>query len=376
MKRIGLTLLASLLLFSGVFAQRSIVVSNTTGTDRKAEMVEVKTCKLKACFKKNHYILKNGSNVEVPYQLVYNGKKIPQTLIFQADVKANAASTYTLAKGEPATVKAKTSARFVPERKDDFAWENDLAAYRMYGPALAKENPSNGVDLWLKRTDELLVDKFYDNDLKHEISYHVDHGQGLDCYKVAHTLGCGGIAPYASDSLWIGNYYNRYKVLENGSLQSVFKLSYDSVKVGNTYFKEEITITTTAGSMLNKAVVKFIGAKQNMELAVGIFLHNDKGNLKNNIANGISGYAEEAISDAKVPSGRNYIGVFIPTKVNAAKSKGEHALLLSTYKVGDTFTYYFGGGWSKWGYATDEDWFNALNRFSENVKNPLKVTLK
>ena len=37
--------------------------------------------------------------------------------------------------------------RFVPERKDDFAWENEYAAFRMYGPALAPENPSNGVDM-------------------------------------------------------------------------------------------------------------------------------------------------------------------------------------------------------------------------------------
>ena len=170
MKKVGFTLLASLLFISCIFAQRTIVVTNTSGTDRKAEMVEVKVSGLKAGFDKNHYILKNGSNTEVPYQLLYNAKKAAQTLIFQADVKANGTSTYTLTKGNPAPVKAKTSARFVPERKDDFAWENDLAAYRMYGPALANENPSNGVDLWVKCTDDLIVDKFYGDELKHEIS--------------------------------------------------------------------------------------------------------------------------------------------------------------------------------------------------------------
>jgi len=376
MKKIALTLFASLLLFSGAFAQRSIVLTNNSETDRKAEMVEVKTCGLRACFHKKSYVLKNDRNEEVAYQLIYKGKKKPKAIIFQADVKANATGTYTLTEGKPAAVKAKTSARFVPERKDDFAWENDLAAYRMYGPALANENPSNGVDLWLKRTNELLVDKFYDNDLKHEISYHVDHGQGLDCYKVGHTLGCGGISPYVSDSLMVGNHYSSYKVIENGPLQSVFKLTYDSVKVGNTYYKQEITITTNAGSMLNKAIVKFKGPAQKMELAAGIFLHDEVGNLKLNAENGTAGYAENAVSDAKVPSGRNYIGVFIPAKVNKAFTKGEHALILSSYKVGDTFTYYFGGGWSKWGYPTDADWFNALNRFSETVKSPLKVTLK
>ena len=33
-------------------------------------------------------------------------------------------------------VKAKVYGRYVPERKDDFAWENEYAAFRMYGPAL------------------------------------------------------------------------------------------------------------------------------------------------------------------------------------------------------------------------------------------------
>ena len=44
----------------------------------------------------------------------------------------------------------KVFGRYVPERKDDIAWENEYAAFRFYGPALAPENPSNGVDLWLK----------------------------------------------------------------------------------------------------------------------------------------------------------------------------------------------------------------------------------
>ena len=58
-------------------------------------------------------------------------------------------------------VQPKVYGRYVPERKDDFAWENEFAAWRMYGPALKAENPSNGVDLWLKASPELIVDSFY-----------------------------------------------------------------------------------------------------------------------------------------------------------------------------------------------------------------------
>jgi len=376
MKKSGLLILVSLLLVSGIFAQRTIVVTNSLGIDRKGELVEVNLSSLKISFDSKTYVLKNNENKEVGYQLVFNGNKKPQSFIFQVDVKANKSNKYTLIEGKPAVVKSKTFARFVPERKDDFAWENDLCAYRMYGPALANENPSNGVDLWVKKTNELIVDEFYNGELKNGISYHVDHGHGLDLYKVGHTLGCGGIAPYSSNKLWVENHFDHYKVIEVGPLRSVFTLIYDSVKVGELFYKQELTITTNAGSMLNKAEVKYSGPVQKLELAAGIFLHDGKGTLKQIISNGTSAYAEEAVSDAKVPSGRNYVGFYIPSKVNDARKEGEHGLMTSSYKVGDTFTYYFGGGWSKWGYLSDDAWFNAINRFSEISRNPLKITVK
>jgi len=128
--------------------------------------------------------------------------------------------------------------------------------------------------------------------------------------------------------------------------------------------------------MLNKADVVFTGPLQRMELAAGIALHDGKGIWKNNIANGTSGYAENAVSDANIPSGRNYVGVYIPDKVNNGLKDAENAMIKSSYKAGDVFTYYFGGGWSKWLYPADHDWFKALNQFSETTKNPLKVTVK
>jgi len=51
-------------------------------------------------------------------------------------------------------------------------------------------------------------------------------------------------------------------------------------------------------------------------------------------------------------------------------------LITGSYKVGNTFTYYFGGGWSKWLYPTDNDWFKGITRFAEANRNPLKVSVK
>ncbi len=361
---------------SGMLAQQQIVVKNTADFDRTSEAVEVKVCKSNSAFFSKQFVLKNEKGQEMEYQLIYNQDKTVAGFIFQADVNAKSTSIYQLSKGKPADVKFKTFARFVPERKDDFAWENDLAAYRMYGPALAKENPSNGVDLWLKRTSDTIVSKRYRDELQNGLTYHVDRGNGLDCYKVGHTLGAGGIAPYQDGKLFVGDYYNRFEIKENGPLRSVFTLYYDKVKVGNETVSQEITITTNAGSTLNKAVVKYSGNVQPFQLAAGIFTHDEKGVKHSNLKTGTIAYAEDAISDAKIPSGRNYVGVLIPFKAKTIANQDNHLLITANYKTESTFTYYFGGGWSKWQFPTDKDWFEAIEKFSKQIKQPLKVKVK
>jgi len=390
MKKIGFSLLASLLLVSGTFAQKSIVVINNSTLDRNAEMVEVKACNKKDCKLNKPFLLKNNDGKEIAYQLIYSDKKEVSGFIFQADVKAKSNATYWIKAGTPSPVTAKTHGRFVPERKDDFAWENDMAAYRMYGPALAKENASNGVDYWAKCTDKLVVDQRYKDDIYNEISYHIDHGKGLDFYKVAHTLGCGGVAPYANDSLWVGNQFDSYQVLVDGPLRTEFTLTYNNFKVGNESYKETITITSDAGSLLNKAVVTYSGKAQKMQLGTGIYLHDGKGRKHETISKeytdstkatllkswGGIAYAENAVSDAGVPSGTDYVGVVVPTSLIESKKSNEHFLLLSDYVIGSSFTYYFGAGWSKWKYPTDADWFKAVTDFSTKTKSPLKVIMK
>jgi hypothetical protein len=318
--------------------------------------------------------LEDEKGREIAYQLLENNGS--PLLIFQADVPALSSVAYTLKEGTPAPVAAKTHARHVPERKDDFAWENDLAAYRMYGPALANENPSNGVDLWLKCTEEPVMDKFYADELERGISYHVNHGLGLDCYDVKHTTGAGGIAPYTSQ-LWIGNHYDSFKILENGPLRSVFTLTYDSVQIEDAYFEQTITITADAGSLLNKAVVSYKGIEKSFLLTAGIFLHQDKGVTFYNANEKVIAYAENAASvvtgDAE---GRNYVGVYMPGATDAPFEIENHYVIPADYQVGNEFVYYFGGGWSKWQFPSDDDWFKALLRFSQAAKTPLKVGCK
>jgi hypothetical protein len=347
----------------------TFVVYNDLNIDRKNEMVEISTKDL-GIRNPVGFILSDASGKEVPYQVLSDS----QTIIFQASVGAKDSSAYTITMRKPAPVAPKVFGRHVPERKDDFAWENDRIAFRMYGPALAAENPSNGVDVWLKRTDRLIVNQFYTDDLKNKKSYHVDHGEGLDCYKVGNTLGAGGIAPYTSDGkLWVARYYNRFKLLEKGPLRVSFTLEYDSLQIHGQYVRELLTITLDAGSQLNKATVVYEGEKDDSQVATGIYLHDQTGQVKAEPLKKYIAYAENVVSDAGIPSGRIYVAVYVPEGIRKVSYQDKHVLAISNYTVNKQFTYYFGAGWSKWGFSADTDWFNYIDKKAQTLQSSMRI---
>lgn len=269
--------------------------------------------------------------------------------------------------------------RYVPERKDDFAWENEYAAYRCYGPALASDMPSNGVDLWFKASPELIVDSFYHRDLDLGLPYHLNYGKGMDGYKVGHTAGCGGLVVLADSQLWVGGPYSRYEVLSQSPKQIVFRLSYDSLLIAGIVMQEQITITCNAGERLNRADV-VITAPEGVEVprmmaGGGIYLHDSVDHTFACQKCGAIAYAEKALSDkgavdlneqynGGADQGRAYIGVVTPGAEIAEVMDG-CLVSLKTYECGETLTYYFGGAWSKWSNGeeslpTDEDWWEVV----------------
>lgn len=369
-----LFLILFVLLFASCNGKVEISVFNNSEVDRVNETVELCLCEL-TDFNAAKIIVLNAEGKQVPYQILYKGGDKPQALIFQVSLKAGKETTFTLKEGEPEQFTAKTHARFVPERKDDMSWENDRIGFRMYGPALAAENPSNGVDVWLKRTTDLVFDKWYKDDLSHKSSYHQDHGEGLDCYGVGHTLGAGGVCPYSKDSLWVGRYFDRYKVLDNGPLRSSFVLFYDAIPYGTKKLKAELLITLDAGSNLNEATIRYTGDTTQMQLAAGIFLHDSIQSLAGNAAQGYIGYAENAVAGKNVSAGRCYTGVVFPDEVLETRQMQGHLIGICNYKVGDEFKYYFGAGWNKHGFKKDLDWFGYLAAKRTALLQPLKVKM-
>ncbi len=265
-------------------------------------------------------------------------------------------------------VQPKVYGRYVPERKDDFAWENEYAAYRMYGPALKGENPSNGVDLWLKARPELVVDSFYYREHVLGLPYHINYGKGLDCYKVGHTCGCGGLVVLTEEEgaykTWIGGPYDRWEILEQTAERFVFKLEYDSLLVAGQILHESIIITAEAGNAMNKAeVVLTDNGKWKMEngkllVGGGIYMHDTIDHCEVYEKIGTVFYEEEALSDktaaqmnfdhnGSMSQGRIYITVQTPGATLTDIQDG-NLVAVKPYELGDTLTYYFGATWSEW----------------------------
>lgn len=279
--------------------------------------------------------------------------------------------------------------RYVPERKDDFAWENEYAAFRMYGPALRPENPSNGVDLWLKSSSELVVDSFYYREHVLGLPYHINYGKGLDCYKVGHTAGCGGLVVVCDSQTYVGGAYDRWEIIEQTNDKLVFRLEYDSLLVGNQVLQESITITAQAGQLFNKAEVVLTSAsnyqfESPLLVGGGIYMHDTIDNYIVCDKCGLVSYAEDALSDknaakmnyehnGSTTQGRSYVAVITPGASQQGIVDG-NLVSLKPYTLGDTLVYYFGAGWSNWynednkqAFATDEAWFETIKTIAATL---------
>jgi len=157
-----------------------------------------------------------------------DGDDAPDELVFQTDLAAKESKTFTVEAGARPALKAddfRVYGRFVRERHDDFAWENDRVAHRMYGPDLEiwKKEPltSSGIDVWVKRTKRLVVNEWYLTD-----DYHRDNGDGADFYSVSKSRGCGGVAIFAGDKPAVSRNFVSSRVLANGPIRLIFELGY------------------------------------------------------------------------------------------------------------------------------------------------------
>lgn len=376
MKNVGLLITALILVVTiPLIAQKAtVIISNPSSAERKEAVIAIAwkdiLAKYPAIDTAAIKITNPATKKEVPFQLEFRGQKTIQNLLVQLDIAPRNSATLLIQKGKSATPVVKTYGRYVPERKDDFAWENDKIAFRMYGKALEQtpKEMAYGMDVWVKSTTRMVINERYKRG-----KYHDNLGDGMDYYHVGFTLGAGNIAPYVNDSIYYSKNYVRWNVLDNGPLRTTFSLEYDAWDVAGKAVKATKTISLDAGSQLNRVEAVYAYADSpTLPIVVGIIKRKDPGTILLDEQQGIMGYWEPQMGE----DGITGVGSIMPAPITRMNVTNTQLLTEATSQKNEPYVYYTGAAWNKANTITSASaWFSYLQAFKERLAQPLTIRL-
>ena len=335
----------------------------------------------------NTILVKDASGKLLVTQLIdFNLDGTPDELLFQATVPAKSKVSYTLftdSKLKTPKSSNTTYARFVPERIDDFAWENDRVVFRTYGPEaqrLVEEGKeggtlSSGIDLWLKKVKYSILDSWYAKNVVSPGYYHIEHGEGYDPYHVGLSRGSGGTGIWVNDTLQVSKNYIKYRIIATGPLRTIFELDYAPwSKFG---VKETKRISLDLGSNFSKFENTITSTNKIPNYTLGITLHKEQGVVGINEKKGVFRHWEP-IDDSLVGEGILIDPNLVKKAMNHhSESTDQSQILIVTEPKNDVLTYFVGFAWTGSGQVQSvQDWDAMLEKQAQVIQNPLLVTIK
>lgn len=372
------------------FSQKNkiITISNSLNTDREFETVELSKTSLglKSSDKLEKYRVKEleSSTFLISQYVDENGDGINDVLLFQPIIKALATNKYEIVFNTDTKTKDPIIfcySRFVPERTDDYAWENNKVAFRTYGPVAQKMvedkikggTLTSGIDAWLKRVEYPVINKWYEKYTNGTGTYHKDTGEGLDNFHVGDSRGIGGVALKIDSVYYYSKNFISWKTITTGPLRTSFTLTYADWDAKGNKIKEVKHISLDYGSFLSKFEIEVFGTNT---LSTGITLHNNDGQTESNLNAGWIDYWQP-IDDSELGT-----GIVFPknTMISSEKYLNPNKDLCNFYAalkvVNNKVTYYTGFGWKKQGeFTSKEAWENYLTNYATKINNPLIVKI-
>ncbi len=358
----------------------TVKVRNPINVARTSETISLKTADLKRLLAVNDLHRVHVHDQLTKQELLTQAIDEDQDgafdeLIFQTDLAAQQTKTFMLTVGErqaPRREDFKAYGRFVRERFDDFAWENDRVAHRMYGAALEtwklEPQTSSAVDVWSKNTPRLVINDWYMVD-----DYHRDHGEGGDFYSAGTSRGCGGNGIWVDGKLYPSANFRNSRVLANGPIRVMFELMYDTWDAPGTRVSEIKRVTLDAGQNLNRFESRYTieGAAKELIDAIGVRKPQSAA-FSASRENGTMRVWEPVKENGDVGC-----AIIVPTDESSTFTEDSQNYLL-TVKLpsSNAISYYAGSAWSKSPqFHTMEDWDRHVAEFSHRLKSPVEVSL-
>lgn len=365
----------------GRLPSTTVSVANTAAIARLSETIELAVPALKAALAfddaRKVHVADGKTGRDLLTQAVdVDDDGIFEMLIFQSDFAASETKTFTLSVGEhriPARDEFKAYGRFVRERRDDYAWENDRIAHRTYGPALeawAREPlTSSAIDIWVKRTRKLIINDWYMVD-----DYHRDSGDGADLYSAGKTRGCGGNGIWQDGKLYPSANFRESRSLANGPIRVMFELSYTNWDAAGLKPAEVKRITLDAGQNLSR-FESFYRVLSPRELQQAVGIKNVAGqefSLRREL--GVMRTWEAFSGD----NGHVGCGVVVdPRDIADAPQADGNYLLVTKVAAGTPAVYWAGAGWDRSGdFANLAAWDAYLDAFARRMHAPPVVTIR
>jgi hypothetical protein len=377
-------LLAALPMLTSAAGSLTVTVVNKLPIARASQTIELTAAQLAPLDEKNlnKIHVADATGKELICQAVdtdYDEFHTPDTVIFQSDFAAGETRTFTVTDGAVQVFKPedyKAYGRFVRERFDDYAWENDLIAHRTYGKALEtwKGEPltSSAIDIWSKLHPTLIINEWY---MMGDAFYHHMNSNGGDDYSAGATRGNGGNGLWADDKLWVSKNFVNSRTLASGPIRVMFELDYDAFDVNGQQVAETMRISLDAGSQMDHYQVTFKPADNKGEpLTPAVGLKKVKGDVADfNAARGTLAVWEPMEANR----GMQGVAAIVDPKslVKQAGDKSNNLLLLNA-GPSNSINYWAGFAWDKAGkITTADDWKKYVDEFAQGVQSPVEVTV-
>ena len=365
--------------------KKTIVVKNTTNMERSFETVELTNSFLNI---EDLSVIgirdKETGQLQITQTVDTNNDEVLDQILFQPKIKANSQKEFEivqLIESEKPKAKTLCYSRFVPERTDDYTWENDKVAFRVFGPTAQKMvedsipggTLSSGVDAWLKKVDYPIINKWYKKETETDGTYHEDTGEGLDNFHVGISRGVGGIAVKSNSSYYFSKNYTECRTITTGPIRTSFYLNYADWNASGKLIKETMVVSLDKGSNLSKFEVILEGSDK---ISAGLTLHEKDGEVTGNRHNGWVSYwqphGDSDLGTAIIANKRTFAGY----ETYDVQSKDLSNVYVHLNVINNSITYYAGFGWKESGQFSDNNgWENYLDLFSKKINEPLKVEI-